>query len=119
MTTDTPQDLIDALDALLETERSALLAGNVAEINRLADHKEGLIDKLNALSDLAPPTLAPLHDKLTRNQTLIASALEGIRAVADRMAEMRSVRQSLQTYDRSGTIQEIAADPKRTVEKRA
>lgn len=116
---DDPQDLIDALDDLLDDERAALLAGDIDRISRLAHRKEILIDTLNALQ--APPQegMAALQGKVARNQTLLNSALAGIRAVSDRMAALRRVRQSLDTYDQNGRRCSLDTQQPPKVEKRA
>lgn len=119
MATESARDLVGALEDILETERAALLKGDVDAMTRLAENKERLIDLLNARTDLPHTELIRLHDKISRNQSLMNSALEGIRAVAARMSEMRQVRQALHTYDRSGSIRKIINDAARQIEKRA
>ena len=119
MENETPTTLIDELCELLDAEREALLAGDVAAVERLAPNKTALIETLNDGDRLHRDALEPLTDKIKRNQALLSSALEGIRAAATRMAELHAVRQSLKTYDPSGRIRKFVADPVRTVEKRA
>src|SRR6056297_3513111 len=91
------QGLIDRLDDLLESERSSLLSGNLER----------------------GPELESVHRKLMRNQELLDGALDGIRKVAARMAAMRQVRQSLETYDQRGKRQTIDGAVVRKIEKRA
>ncbi|QBF29714.1 flagellar biosynthesis protein FlgN [Thalassococcus sp. S3] len=119
MTDDHPQMLIDALDDLLEEERAALLAGELDRVARLAEQKEGLVETLNRLNDAPADRMGPVHGKLTRNQALLNSALEGIRAVAGRMAHIRKARRSLETYDQYGNKQSIVTPDAPKVEKRA
>lgn len=118
-----PQDiidtLIDELDELLDAERRALMSGNLDELTRLYENKEKLVANLNALDRLEAKRLEGLQKKMTRNQTLLSSAMEGIRAVADRMAELRRLRQSLSTYDREGKRKQIATPTEQKLEKRA
>ncbi|RKT32375.1 FlgN protein [Roseovarius halotolerans] len=119
MTQDEMQKLIDRLDKLLETERTALLAGDLEAIGALLAQKEQLIDRFNALEGAREPDLAGLQGKVERNQVLLDGALEGIRRVANRMAAIRQVRRSLATYDETGKRHTIDGTVLRKVEKRA
>jgi len=100
--TDT-QPLLDDLDLLLERERLALLEGRLDGLAELLEEKEALIEALSTL-DTGPERhrLEGLRGKADRNRHLMDSALRGIRAVASRLGTMQRLRQSLETYDRSG-----------------
>ena len=110
---------IDALDDLLESERDALLAGDLEKLTSLAERKEMLIDTLNAVEQTDLMRLQALDAKVKWNQKLLDGALEGIRSVARRMAAFRHVRSSLDTYDAKGEKSSIEIDVDHTVEKRA
>lgn len=114
---ETPE--IEQLDALLEQERKALLAGDLQEIALLYDQKERLIEALNASEHRDLANLMQLDGKVRRNQLLLNGALEGIRTVTQRMAALQQVRQSLETYDRDGQKQRIDVRSDHSVEKRA
>lgn len=119
MTDETHQKLIDALDNLLDCEREALLGGQLDQIGKLMSTKEDLIDKINALQPDERPALERVHQKVTRNQALLNSALDGIRAVANRMADLRRVRSGLETYDSRGNKRTFGTLRSSNVEKRA
>lgn len=119
MSDDTAQSLIDALDELLERERAALIDGDLEQIGRLMTLKEELIGRLNALDRAGQTPLDDLRRKAERNQVLLDNALEGIRAVADRIADLRRVRQGSETYDRHGRKAKLHATRTRKLEKRA
>jgi flagellar biosynthesis/type III secretory pathway chaperone len=119
MTDETPHALIDALDKLLETEREALVCGDLDQISSLMEAKESLIQRINALQTIENGSLTNLHEKVTRNQALLGSALEGIRAVANRMADLRRVRSGLETYDQNGRKTNFGLQSATKVEKRA
>lgn len=119
MTPENLQTTIDSLDDLLDGERSALLEGNLDEIARLHDRKEQLIDALNRLDADESTNLVSLNTKLERNQALLNTALGGIRSVARRLAAIRRVRQSLDTYDSAGRKKSVEMGIDRSVEKRA
>ena len=118
MTETTAQTLVDALDDLLEAERDALLKGDLDAIAGLLERKECLIDALND-PELEAAPLEGLQAKVTRNQALLDGALQGIRRAAARMAALRRVRRSLETYDEDGRKRTIEGEVVRKVEKRA
>lgn len=107
------------LDDLLDRERTALVNGELDHLGRMSHEKERLVTRINAAPDLRREALEPVHRKVIRNQALLNSALEGIRAVADRMAELRRVRQGLETYDRTGRRQRFSALQGSQLEKRS
>ncbi|MBV1926146.1 MAG: flagellar biosynthesis protein FlgN [Rhodobacteraceae bacterium] len=113
------QPLIDELDELLDSEKKALVQGDMERVGRLMSQKEYLVESLNAQDDLDRNNLTKLHQKVMRNQTLLDSALEGIRAVATRMSELRRVRGGLETYDEKGRKQHFVDQRTTQVEKRA
>jgi flagellar biosynthesis/type III secretory pathway chaperone len=119
MATDTADELISELDALLDLERRALTGGELERLSDLFMRKETIIGRLGALSLTDPGRLDPLRDKMIRNRVLLDSALEGIRAVAGRMAELRRVRRGLDTYDRSGQRSSADTALRPNVERRA
>ena len=119
MTHNAQQDLLNELDQLLDREREALLTGKLDEMSRSLTLKEDLIERLNAAGGDDQDRLADVQDKLTRNQHLMSGALDGIRAVADRMAALRQVRQGLQTYDQAGRRAQLTTPSDSSVEKRA
>ena len=113
------QTLIDAMDDVLDRERAALVSGNLDAVSRLLQEKEALIDGLNALGEKDTETIQPLHDKLTRNQALLSSALQGIRLVANRLSALRRIRQSLETYDKAGKKSSLGEVSQNRLERRA
>lgn len=119
MTYESQQYLIDDLDDLLERERQALVNGELEQLGRFLTRKEALITQINALETLERTVLTQIHEKVTRNQTLLNSAMEGIRAVADRMADLRRVRRGLETYDETGRKKRVETHVETSVEKRA
>ena len=119
MTERTSTYVMADLDELLELERQALLTGNLEKIGRLIDRKESLIDELSVIEAVDASELAELNDKVKRNQGLLDHALQGIRSVSSRLAAMRRVKRTLDTYDSSGSKQSIILTKDGSVEKRA
>lgn len=110
--------LIEQLEALLERERQMLLSGNLDALPELVDEKETLISAL-ASAEPAAADLEQAQDRMIHNQALLESAMQGIRSVAERMRELRNVRNGLQTYDRTGRRQRISGNYAPKLEKRA
>ena len=119
MTPNTLQSIIDSLDDLLDGERCALLEGNLDDVARLHTRKEQLIDALNQLDCDDYAELKLLNAKVERNQTLLNTALSGIRSVTRRLAAISRVRQSLDTYDSSGRKNSVKMGVEGSIEKRA
>ena len=119
MTEATFQDTLDALEELLEQERTALINGELDQLGELLSRKVELVDKLNASEVAQPDGMIDLQGKVARNQVLLDNALEGIRTVARRLATLRSIRKSLDTYDANGKKKKITAAVVSSVEKRA
>lgn len=119
MEPDTADGIIAALDTLLDKERATLLSGDPDGISALLDEKSGLIDALDALQPEKQPELDRLKDKILRNQALLDGAQQGIRKVADRLAALRRMRHSFDTYDESGRRQTIDGHVVHRIEKRA
>lgn len=119
MTGRNPQELIDELDTILDQERSLLLKGDLTALEPLVSAKDELIEALNEIGEMEQDSLSAVQNKVTRNQTLLTSAMEGIRTVAARMAELRKVRKGLDVYDKSGTRSSYSTQGARALEKRA
>ena len=119
MTTRNSNELFEALSDLLEQEREALLTGDLEAVAELLKSKEAFIEELSRIEEFEAQALETLQGKMKRNQDLLDSALEGIRAVADRLAALRRVRTTLETYDAKGDKRTIAMDKDGSVEKRA
>ncbi|WP_298859111.1 flagellar biosynthesis protein FlgN [uncultured Sulfitobacter sp.] len=107
------------LDSVLEQERAFLLEGDLEGLGSLLPVKEKLVELL--LMDVSGnrEQITPLEGKLQRNQLLLDGALDGIRAVAARLAALRQVRSALDTYDAQGRKQSVEMPSSPKVEKRA
>jgi flagellar biosynthesis/type III secretory pathway chaperone len=119
MTAEDRISLLGEMNLLLEDERKTLLKGDLDGLESLLERKEALVVRLNQIEQLSDGDLGELRNKAARNHELLDSAMQGIRAVADRMAELRRVRKGLQTYDRSGRKTEVETSSQRKLEKRA
>lgn len=111
--------ILASLADLLDRERTALLNGDLEAISRGLSEKERLINASNALHSDHEKDLSAIRGKAQRNQILLSSALDGIRAVSDRVAALRRVRDTLETYDQTGRKTAIATLRTSQIEKRA
>jgi flagellar biosynthesis/type III secretory pathway chaperone len=111
--------LIKSLEEVLDLERSALVDGDLERLNHMVPEKEKLIGAINDLQVLSSDDLLRVHKKVERNQALLDSAAEGIRAVASRMAELHRVRQEFSTYGADGQRNGFAVRSQVKLEKRA
>jgi hypothetical protein len=107
------------LDALLEQERAFLLEGDLEGLGKLLPGKEKLVELLLSDTGVNRDHITPLEGKLERNQLLLNGALDGIRAVAARLAALRQVRSALDTYDARGRKQRVEVTISSKFEKRA
>lgn len=98
--------VVTPLLSLLTMERAALLSADFLTIDRLADEKTSL---LVALSGSPPPpkSLLNIQSKLEQNQTLLASAINGVRAARTRIAALKEVRAGMRVYDQTGKIEQV------------
>ncbi|MGV6804360.1 MAG: flagellar biosynthesis protein FlgN [Ruegeria sp.] len=119
MPNDSAQDLICALEEVLDLERSALVEGGLDRLSSLTPKKENLIGKINSLQVFGNEELLRVQKKVERNQSLLNSAADGIRAAMNRLAEMRKIRQEFTTYDATGQRTGFAMRDKSKLEKRA
>ncbi|MCW8842990.1 MAG: flagellar biosynthesis protein FlgN [Rhodobacteraceae bacterium] len=111
--------LFAALDKLLAREKHALLEGAFDKLLEIGAEKTRLLEALEALPPAERAPLKNLQAAAAQNQTLLESALAGIRDVSDRMALIRRLRTSLQTYDAQGKKNDVCLDSPSKLEKRA
>ena len=110
---------IHDLNKLLDAERQALLDGDLEELSKLLGTKTALINALNEHPQSDLVALEKLDGKVRRNQLLLDGALEGIRSVASKLAKLREIKGTLETYGADGKRRDIVSDPETSVERRA
>jgi flagellar biosynthesis/type III secretory pathway chaperone len=110
---------LDALDELLDVERTALLTGDLVKLTEMLPAKEALMNALSGEGQTNLPALIELDGKVRRNQLLLDGALEGIRDVAKRMSALRQMRGALETYGSDGKKHNIDVAADHSVERRA
>ena len=112
-------DLFASLDTLLEREKQALLTGVFDDLPEICREKTRLLEALEGLPPEERTSLDQLQRAANRNQELLGSALAGIRDVAKRMAQLRKVRDTLDTYDANGKKSSLHIAKTTTLAKRA
>ena len=98
--------MIEQIDALLEDERTALLSGELAALEGIAERKEALAGEL-AQTRPHGGDLAALRRKAERNAELLQAATKGLRSVMRRVSEIRSANGPLKTYGQDGFAQTL------------
>ena len=89
------------LSTLLERERTAILKGAFDDLTSLAPEKERLLLALPE-QELGMTQLRRISAAVSRNQTLLAAAIDGVRSVGDRLEVLRRAREGFDSYDQSG-----------------
>lgn len=95
-------DPINPLITIFEEEKRALLSGNYAAIDALAERKGEALAAALANRELLH--LERLNKALQENTNLLGAALMGMRAARARLCEMKNVRDELTVYLPSGSL---------------
>lgn len=89
------------IDAILDTEREAIVDGRLEEIETLIARKEQALEAAR-LADSNPDALRRLREKAQRNEQLLNGAMTGLRRAIGRIEEIRRGNAGLNTYTQSG-----------------
>jgi len=89
-----------ALEQLLDRMHAAVLAGDIRDLATAAPELEAVLADFATLGDRGLGER--LRRKAARNATCLQAAARGLRAARRRIAEIRSARDGLQTYDGHG-----------------
>ena len=111
-------DGLTALETLIAREREHLLAGEIEALVSLTAEKERLLETLRGNECTDPARWQALDHAARRNQSLLAAALDGIRAAENRLAEARRAVSELDTYGDDGRRQTLGGQHK-TLERKA
>lgn len=108
---------INTLLSVLEDERQSILAGDLHALPKLADAKIAVLSRLKQ-SSLTQDQLTQIQSMTARNQSLLASAADGIRAVRKRLEAIRTPVHGVKTYTRTGASK-VLSHTHSSFEKRA
>lgn len=111
-------NITDALEDLLDKERTAILNGSLENMGRIAVEKEQILDG----NDLTAPNqrvLDRLRRKAARNQQLLTAAIRGVRAVSSRLDILRNGPREMNTYNREGQSMTLNSRHQGTLHRRA
>jgi len=97
----------EALEDLLDRERSLIKSGRIDAVVRLGHEKERLLGRLSRHPDGAD-ILRRLQSTAERNQALLTAAARGIKAAANRLETIRAGQPGLRTYGRDGAATDLA-----------
>ena len=106
------------LERLLDEEKLALLNADFAKLPDILARKTDLME---AWEQSAPSAedLASLSEKAITNQSLLDEAMAGIRSTTRLLAQFRTARQSIDTYDFMGRRHSLVPNVDMSVEKKA
>ena len=114
----TANNPLNSLASVLDAEEDALLTGDFDAIDALVPEKERLVGLANEASSQDEAAWKDVRQKITRNQKLLESAMNGVRTVALRMQELDRARNRFDTYDQTGQRQSVDTRTKTSLEKR-
>ncbi len=112
-------ELIARLDEILTIERKALLSGDLTSLESIVTEKEDLIGSLNTIELAKTAASDDVNAKLEHNQVLLEAAMQGIRNIAEKLAEIRRIRREFDTYTEQGEKNRLKGDVESSFEKRA
>jgi len=98
-----------ALEDLLDHERSMILEGKITDLARGARQKEHLLLRLAASVD--DTALGRIRRKAERNQALLAAAARGLKAARNRIGKIATGNAPMRTYGADGTARDIGSRP--------
>lgn len=103
----------------LEAESKALKRGDIENLAELAHIKNSQLEQLETLDGLSAQELTEIKAKVSENQELLLSAMDGIRFAANRLQQLQETRGRFDTYDQNGMRSKIQMNHKTNVEKHA
>lgn len=118
MTQSDPIHILDALHAQLNREAALIRKADFTAMTGETERREMLMQRLGQAGTPPGDALETLRDHAQRNQALMSAALKGVRAARRRIEMLRSVQNSLNTYDNLGKRWDIVTDTA-SVERRA
>lgn len=112
-------DALAALTAVLEAERRALLAGDLAALTGFVAQKTALLETLQEARSDNRGDVAALRSAVEQNLKLIEEAKAGVSSVVSRVKELSRVRTGLDTYNSAGGRERHPSGASRTLARRA
>lgn len=96
------ETLIKDVTELLKVERLAILSADFERMERIADKKEAVIERLKNTSGFGVDALDRLKKLQIENNALLNASREGIVQVNRRLGSVRKNASELATYSASG-----------------
>lgn len=112
-------DILEELDDLLSREKAHLLKGDLPKFAELLNEKEEILQRLSEVEAGQSLEAQNVQVRMQYNQSLLEAAMRGIRSAADRLQDMRSIREGIETYDSRGKRQVLPNAGARGFERRA
>jgi hypothetical protein len=108
--TATQDELVLALEKLLDQERANILAGGLEHFAKFTQMKAAMTERLLNGPAPDPDTLLRVRNKAAKNQRLLGAAVRAIRSVNGRLQAIGGQNKPLNTYTQSGARQQLGSN---------
>lgn len=98
------------LHAILDAEHVAILAGDFDSLNAQSAEKESLLARKPG-ANAGEDDLSAIARKVTRNQSLIAAAMRGVRTAQVALGDAQSIAEGSKVYGRNGEVSRLSGKP--------
>ncbi len=112
-------EIFDEIEELLERERKHVLRGDLSKFAELLNEKEELLQRLSGVQSEESPRVQMMQSRMQYNQSLLEAAMRGIKSASERLQDIRSVRDGVETYDNRGKRKHLPNTGARRFERRA
>lgn len=112
-----PDPVFEKLIDLLAAEKSAIISADYTCLDELNLEKEHIFESF-MMSGPNARDMGQVHEMLMRNQTLLASAINGVKTSRSRIEELKAVSEALSVYDHLGKRARVSTKS-RDLEKKA
>lgn len=103
-----PESQLKRLYDLLEHERMALTHADFAALTALTAEKESVLGALTEMQ-LPQADMQAIADQITRNQTLLAAAMKGVKSAQTTVAGLHKSGATTNVYGRNGEVSRLGS----------
>lgn len=105
---------LDSLITQLDSEAELIKSGEFEGIDKAVEKREAFLastlEQLEEGDDELGVKWREVFSKSQRNSQLIQAAMDGVKAVAEIVMAIKSSSENLKTYDKLGSVENIAAN---------
>jgi len=95
------------LHAILDAEHVAILAGDFDSLNAQSTEKEALLARRPGVM-AEQDELSAIARKVSRNQSLIAASLRGVRTAQVALQDAQNIAEGSKVYGRNGEVSRLS-----------